>query len=178
MEAFQRRQKAALETKPNRRRQRKHAFARGGLDDAQALADRLDLLPGQGAIAGESRQVDKMRRRIEQGCERLFRIGDAVRLELRQPFRRTALARRRAQIEEFSAADGALRRGVTHHEAIALGRRDRMIEHKLHRRLAAGRDWRIAEQHNAGADFRRAMVQARRHPLAHRLRFGREQGAG
>ena len=98
-----------------------------------------------------------------------------MRLQLREPLRRAPLARRRAQIQKFAAADGALRRGVAQHEAVAGRRRDRPLEHELHRRFAAGRDRRVAKQHDAGADFGRGMMQARRHPLRHRLLLGGEQ---
>ena len=106
------------------------------------------------------------------------RLADHVRLQLREPLRRAPLARRRAQVEKFAAADGALRRGVAQHEAVAGRRRDRPLQHDLHQRFAAGRDRRVAEQHDAGADFGRGMMQARRHPLRHRLLLGGEQPQG
>ena len=67
-------------------------------------------------------------------------IIDRVRLELREPLRRAALARGRAQVEEAAAADGALRGGVAQHEAVARRRRDRLVEHELDMRLRAGRE--------------------------------------
>ena len=136
------------------------------------------LRRAQRAIAGEGRQIDEMRRRLKQGRQRLLRIGDGMRPQLRQPLRRAALARRRAQIEEAAAADGALRRGVAQHEAVAFRRGDRPVKHQLHRRLAARRDRRVAKQHDARADFGRGVMQPHRHPLRDRLRLGGEQAQG
>ena len=175
VKALQRRQQAALELQPDRRRQREHALARRCLDDAEAFANGLHLRFGQRAVARERGEIDVMRRDVEQSRERALRVADHMRLQLREPLRRAPFARRRAQIEKFSAADGALRGGVAQHEAIACRRRDRPLEHDLHQRFAAGRDRCVAEQHDAGADFGRGMMQARRHPLRHRLLFGGEQ---
>ena len=47
----------------------------------------------------------------------------------RKAFGCAPLACRRAQVEKATAADGALRRGVSQHEAVARGRRNRLFQH-------------------------------------------------
>ena len=133
---------------------------------------------GECAVAGEGGEIDVVRRDGKQCRERRLGIGNGMRLQLREPLRRAAFARRRAQVQEFAAADGALRCGVAQHEAVAFGGGDRPVEHELHRGLAAGRDRRIAKQHDAGADFGRGVMQPRRHPLRHRLLLAGEQAQG
>ena len=55
MKCLQRRQQAALELQPHRRRQREHALARRRFDDAKALANGLHLRFAQCAVAREAR---------------------------------------------------------------------------------------------------------------------------
>ncbi len=159
----------------DRRRQREHALARRCYDDVKAFANGLRLRFAQRAVARERGEIDIVRGGFEQGSERARGIFDHMRLQLRQPLRGAPLARRRAQVEKFAAADGALRGGVAQHEAVARRRRDRPLEHDLHNCFAAGQDRRIAEQHDAGADFGRGMVQPCRHPLRDRFLLGGEQ---
>ena len=98
----------------------------------------------------------------------------AVRLQLRQPLRRATLARRRTQMRNFPPPM-SLCRGIAQDEAAARRSGDRLFEHELHRGFAAGQDRRIAEQHDAGTDFGRGVMQAHGHPLAYWLLLGREQ---
>ena len=178
VEALQRRDRLRLKLQPYRAPTARTALGGVRLDNGEAFAHRLHLLFGQRVVARERRQFDVVRGGLKQGGERALWIGDGARLQLRQPFRRAPLARRRAQIEEFAAADGALRRGVAQHEAVACRRRDRPVEHELHRCLAAGRNRCVAQQHDTGADLSRGMMQTRRHPLGDRLLLGREQPQG
>src|SRR5690606_17933428 len=93
---------------------------RAGLDAQRGLARSL-----QAAVAQEGGKIDRPDR--ELALERRDRIAMSSGGEKRQPLRRAALARRRAQIEEAAAADGARGRNVAQDEAVAYGRRDRPV---------------------------------------------------
>ena len=96
-------------------------------------------------------------------------------LELREPLRRAALARGRAQIEEAAAADGALRGGVAQHEAVAAPRPRSGVPARAARALRApGAIGSSPSSTTRAADVGRRMMQPHRHPLRHRLRLGGE----
>ena len=115
-----------------------------------------------------------MRRDLQQRRQRGGRIGQRLRLQLREPHRRAALAGGRAQIEQAAAADGALAGSVAQHEAIPGSRGDRMLQYQLHEAALSGRDRATLQQHDSGADFCRGMKQPDRHPLHDGLRLRRQ----
>ena len=175
MKRLQRRDEAAPEPRPARRGEGERSAGHGDRNEAETPGNRLQVGGGHRPVAREGRQVDIVGRSVQKRRQRLRLVGDSVGGKRRQALRRAALARRRTQIEEAPAADGALGRSVAQHEAVAGGGRDRFFQHELHERLAARRHRLVAEQHDAGADIRGGVVEPHRRPLRERLSLGGEQ---
>ena len=97
-------------------------------DDASITASsarrhRVDLGAGERAIARKAHQGrHSQAARSSSAASAAAGSSIACASSCAQPLGRAALARRRAQIEETAAADGALRRGVAQHEAVAAPR--------------------------------------------------------
>ena len=165
VEGLERREQRALEPQPCGRREAERR-ARDADDDA-VRCHHVDR-GAERAIARERREVQVPGSAVEQGGERGLRVFDRERLELRETLGRAAPARRRTQIEEEAARDGALRRGVAQHEAVMRGRGDRTLEHELDKASVPGATG-VAEQHDTGRDIARGVMQPHRHPLRDRL---------
>ena len=126
--------------------------------------------------------------RSSSAASAALRVVDRMRVELRQPLGRAALARGRAQVEEAAARDRALRRGVAQHEAVVHGRRDRAAPARaghaprspgaIGRRRAARRAPRRRWPHGAAAPASIASpASARRRARASSRRCGRSARA-
>ena len=172
---LQQRGQRRLEPLPGRSGQRIGHPRRRQPDDAEPIGDGFGLSVLDCAVAGEPGEIDEQRRSLQHLGERRLVICDRAGGKLGEPFGRSAPACRRAQIEKRAAADRALRGRVANDEAVAGCRRDRPLQHELHPPFPAGRERRVAEHHDARADFGRGMMQPHRHPCRDRLHLGREQ---
>ena len=107
----------------------------------------------EGAIAGESREVDDGTA-DSRGAQR---APAPDRRSLGPPVAAAvpacAACARGPQIEEAAAADRPLRGRVSQDETVARGGRDRSFQHQLHESLAARRDRFIAKEHDPRTDI-------------------------
>lgn len=133
------------------------------------------FLLGKRTVAAENGEIDDERRGVEHGAQGGGGVRQGHGVEQREPFRRAAFAKGRAQIKELAAADGASGGDIAQDEAVERGGRNRPVEDQLNPGVPTRRD-RPLQRHDADIRFRAAMMQASGKPFADRLRFGGEHG--
>ena len=169
VEALERREEVRAEPVGRGARHGERARAAVEADDPRLVDEGGDGARRQAAIAGKGVGVEMVRRARQEGVECGGGIGEGMRGELGKAIGGATATGRSAQVEEASAADGALGAGVAEDEAVAGERGDRAIEHELDEALGAGRDG-LAKEHDAGLDLGRGVVEVRRKPLGNRPR--------
>ncbi|HYS50142.1 MAG TPA: hypothetical protein VEM36_15325 [Xanthobacteraceae bacterium] len=133
--------------------------------DGGAFEQRGCFVRSQVPIGGKARQVQPVAGRIEQRGERLI-VGVLLhRLDVGQPGRLGAAARRGENVDRPPAADGALGRLIAHDQSIAAHGADRPLEDQLNQARLAGRNARPFQHGDAAGHVGGAQVHVHRRPV-------------
>nr|WP_221938301.1 hypothetical protein [Mycobacterium sp. KBS0706] len=178
VEAVQRLQQPLGQPRPVLRGQGQPLFARHDLHQAEPFGQRVHPVGAQRPVAAEGGEVDQLRRHRQQRHQRGLRVVERQCRQLGHPLRAAPLARRRPQVDQPAAADGALGRGVADDIAVTGSCGDRPVQHQLYEGLAARRDRVVAQQHDPRPGLGRGGVEAHREPLPDRPALARQHAQG
>ena len=127
-------------------------------------------LPGrQITVCREYRKIEPVGGAIEQRREHRLVVAAFHASEISQPFGLRAAAYRRENVNDLSAANGALRGLVPEDQTIAPQRANRPVEYELNQRRRARRNAGAFEHSNSPRDVGRAQVDVYRRPMSQRL---------